>query len=217
MDKPTKTGRPRGRPRKAPPAAENYSEASNLPSHEEWECSQKTEAEVVLAEEDFPDEAFSEDLNITPEGFEKDLKQPLMKRMKIGNAKNFTVAMLVVNGIPQVMIASVMGISLDKLRSKFRFELDHGKAAVNANVAGMLYKRCMEGNVPAIKFYLETQADYKTADKRDPKEGHKDNLTEIERRQIMANMLMEDPRMLAVLKQKMKDVKTESPSTKQLN
>ncbi len=212
-----------GRKKKTLPLVnEHRPAASRLPDKSEWVLEMRSEVEVLPSSKIVDEagevyESDEEELNVTPNAYSKELKQPLMKRMKISSAKNFTVTMLIVNGLPQTMIAQIMNLSLDQLRKTYEFELQHGKAAVNANVAGMLYKKCMEGNVPAIKFYLETQADYTTADKRDPKEGHKDNLTEIERRQIMANMLMEDPRMLAVLKQKMKDVKTESKNPKQLN
>jgi hypothetical protein len=62
-------------------------------------------------------------------------------------------------GTPQQDIARKIGIRSEKtLRKYFRDELDLAATDANASVGGALYKKAMEGNTDAQKFWLERRA-----------------------------------------------------------
>jgi hypothetical protein len=62
-------------------------------------------------------------------------------------------------GTPQQDIARKIGIRSEKtLRKYFRDELDLAALDANASVGGALYRRAMEGNTDAQKFWLERRA-----------------------------------------------------------
>jgi hypothetical protein len=61
-------------------------------------------------------------------------------------------------GIPQDIVAKVLGIDKKTLIKYYREELDTAKAKAIASVAEMLYAQCKQGNVTAMIFYLKTQA-----------------------------------------------------------
>jgi hypothetical protein len=62
-------------------------------------------------------------------------------------------------GTPQQDIARRIGIRSEKtLRKYFRDELDLAATDANANIGSALYKKAMEGNTDAQKFWLERRA-----------------------------------------------------------
>lgn len=60
-------------------------------------------------------------------------------------------------GIPQEMIASIIGVAPKTLRKHFREVLDLGATKANAEIANRLYEIGMEGNVTALIFWLKTR------------------------------------------------------------
>jgi hypothetical protein len=62
-------------------------------------------------------------------------------------------------GTPQQDIARRIGIRSEKtLRKYFREELDLAAMDANASVGGALYRKAMDGNTDAQKFWLERRA-----------------------------------------------------------
>jgi hypothetical protein len=62
-------------------------------------------------------------------------------------------------GTPQQDIARKIGIRSEKtLRKYYRDELDLAATDANASVGGALYRKAMEGNTDAQKFWLERRA-----------------------------------------------------------
>jgi hypothetical protein len=69
------------------------------------------------------------------------------------------VKQLAARGITHEEIARMINIRSPKtLRKFFREELDRGTTEANANVAGALYKKAMDGDTNAQKFWLQTRA-----------------------------------------------------------
>lgn len=60
-------------------------------------------------------------------------------------------------GMDDKIIANLLGIKRDELRSAFPTELASSHDTV-MTVVDALYQRAIDGNVPAIKFYLECRA-----------------------------------------------------------
>lgn len=61
-------------------------------------------------------------------------------------------------GVPVTDIARTCGMCQDTLRKLYRAELEAAVVEANSQVAGMLYKQCMEGNTTAMIFWLKTRA-----------------------------------------------------------
>jgi hypothetical protein len=65
-------------------------------------------------------------------------------------------------GIPQEEIARQIGVRSPKtLRKHFRHELDRGVTEANANVAGALYNKALEGDTAAMKFWLMCRGNWR--------------------------------------------------------
>lgn len=60
-------------------------------------------------------------------------------------------------GLPQEMIACLVGITAKTLRAKYKAELKMGKAKATVNVLQSHYKQCLAGNMTAIIWYEKTQ------------------------------------------------------------
>lgn len=61
-------------------------------------------------------------------------------------------------GLTQERIANALGVSEDILREHYRHELDTAADMANRAVAGKLYQKAMQGNVPCMIFWLKTRA-----------------------------------------------------------
>jgi hypothetical protein len=60
-------------------------------------------------------------------------------------------------GLPHAMIATLLGITENTLRRRYRKELDSGKAKATVSVLQTLYKRCIGGSDTAIIWWTKTQ------------------------------------------------------------
>lgn len=68
-------------------------------------------------------------------------------------------------GVPQEDIAKTVGLGESKLAELYSEELKTAAIEATANVAGMLYKQCLEGNTTAMIFWLKTRGKWReTAD-----------------------------------------------------
>ena len=61
-------------------------------------------------------------------------------------------------GTPQPTLAKILGMATETMSKYYRDELDTAKAQANAQVAGRLYKKAMDGDTTAMIFWLKTQA-----------------------------------------------------------
>lgn len=75
------------------------------------------------------------------------------------------------HGTPQKQIASIIGIAIDTLKKHFREELDNGKEAANAAVAGSLYRNAIAGCVTSQIFWLKCQAGWSEKGPREEDTG----------------------------------------------
>ncbi len=137
-------------------------------------------------------------------------------KVRINSARHMIVAMMTVNGTPKSIIAAVMKMTESALEQEFEFELVNGKTYLDAQVAGQLVKGALKGDFKFVKMYLETKAGYQSADKK-PDEGQKDGLTEVERRQLAANLLTKNPELAETLRQQAKKMKKEDVKPKLMN
>ena len=64
-------------------------------------------------------------------------------------------------GIPQEDIARVLDIDPKTLRLYYRYELDTAGVRANAQVASMLYQKCMRGETASITFWMKTRGGWK--------------------------------------------------------
>lgn len=65
------------------------------------------------------------------------------------------VTAMVGYGIPQLEIASIIGINRTTLAKYFRDEIDTATARANARVAERLFQKALEGDTRASMFWLE--------------------------------------------------------------
>jgi len=79
------------------------------------------------------------------------------------------VADMVSYGIAQKHIALCMGISHVTLTKYYKKEIETASHEANAQVAGMLFAKCMQGDVTSIIFWLKTKAKWKQEDDSDPR------------------------------------------------
>lgn len=75
------------------------------------------------------------------------------------------VTSLAAVGIPQVDIATVLGIDTKTLRKHYRQELDESATKANGAVAGKLYSSAMSGNVSAQIFWCKTRMGWRETNK----------------------------------------------------
>ena len=61
-------------------------------------------------------------------------------------------------GTPQPTLAKILGMSHETMSKYYREELDTAKAQANAQIAGRLFKKAMDGDTTAMIFWLKTQA-----------------------------------------------------------
>lgn len=61
-------------------------------------------------------------------------------------------------GITQTQIARVVGCDEKTLRKYYAEELENAEAKANTQVANVLYKKAMEGDLTAVIFWLKTRA-----------------------------------------------------------
>lgn len=73
------------------------------------------------------------------------------------DAQRQKVKTLVAVGTTYELIAEMLGISWDTLTRHFPNELKIGKAEANARVAGVLFKKAMQGDTTAAIFWMKTQ------------------------------------------------------------
>jgi hypothetical protein len=64
-------------------------------------------------------------------------------------------------GTPQPTLAKILGMATETMSKYYRDELDTAKAQANAQIAGRLYKKAMDGDTTAMIFWLKTQAKWR--------------------------------------------------------
>ena len=111
--------------------------------------------------------------------------------------QKFLVAMMSSTGVPHERQAKALGVNSKTLRKYFKEELQVGRDRAHAEIGGALYKRALDGNVPAQIFYLKTQAGWREAQRLEltGAEG-RDLITDTERHQRLAAILQAKPKLL---------------------
>ena len=111
--------------------------------------------------------------------------------------QKFLVTMMSSTGVPHERQAKALGVNSKTLRKYFKEELQVGRDRAHAEIAGALYKRALDGNVPAQIFYLKTQAGWREAQRLEltGAEGQ-DFITDTERHQRLAAILQAKPKLL---------------------
>ena len=110
--------------------------------------------------------------------------------------QKFLVTMMSSTGIPHERQAKAIGVNSKTLRKYFKEELQLGRNRAHAEIAGALYKRALNGNVPAQIFYLKTQAGWREAQRLELRAEGQDFITETERHQRLAAILHSKPKLL---------------------
>jgi hypothetical protein len=110
--------------------------------------------------------------------------------------QKFLVTMMSSTGVPHERQAKAIGVNSKTLRKYFKEELQLGRNRAHAEIAGALYKRALDGNVPAQIFYLKTQAGWREAQRLELRAEGQDFITETERHQRLAAILQTKPKLL---------------------
>ena len=110
--------------------------------------------------------------------------------------QKFLVTMMSSTGVPHERQAKAIGVNSKTLRKYFKEELQLGRNRAHAEIAGALYKRALDGNVPAQIFYLKTQAGWREAQRLELRAEGQDFITETERHQRLAAILQSKPKLL---------------------
>lgn len=101
-------------------------------------------------------------------------------------------------GIPHEGIACVIDIDEKTLRKYYRSELDKATFKANAQVAGKLYKKCMDGDTTSIIFWLKTRARWRESFENINKNLNVDVMAkdmtprDIEKAQMLYQQLLKD-------------------------
>lgn len=64
-------------------------------------------------------------------------------------------------GFPIKKIAKVVAVSENVMRRIYKDEVENTKLKCGANVAGMLYNKCLKGDTASVIFYCKTQLGFK--------------------------------------------------------
>ena len=110
--------------------------------------------------------------------------------------QKFLVTMMSSTGVPHERQAKAIGVNSKTLRKYFKEELQLGRNRAHAEIAGALYKRALDGNVPAQIFYLKTQAGWREAQRLELRAEGQGFITETERHQRLAAILHSKPKLL---------------------
>ena len=110
--------------------------------------------------------------------------------------QKFLVTIMSSTGVPHERQAKAIGVNSKTLRKYFKEELQLGRNRAHAEIAGALYKRALDGNVPAQIFYLKTQAGWREAQRLELRAEGQDFITETERHQRLAAILHSKPKLL---------------------
>ena len=110
--------------------------------------------------------------------------------------QKFLVTMMSSTGVPHERQAKALGVNSKTLRKYFKEELQLGRNRAHAEIAGALYKRALDGNVPAQIFYLKTQAGWREAQRLELRAEGQGFITETERHQRLAAILQTKPKLL---------------------
>ena len=110
--------------------------------------------------------------------------------------QKFLVTMMSSTGVPHERQAKAIGVNSKTLRKYFKEELQLGRNRAHTEIAGALYKRALDGNVPAQIFYLKTQAGWREAQRLELRAEGQDFITETERHQRLAAILHSKPKLL---------------------
>jgi len=110
--------------------------------------------------------------------------------------QKFLVTIMSSTGVPHERQAKAIGVNSKTLRKYFKEELQLGRNRAHAEIAGALYKRALDGNVPAQIFYLKTQAGWREAQRLELRAEGQDFITETERHQRLAAILQAKPKLL---------------------
>ena len=114
------------------------------------------------------------------------------------------------NGVKHPDQARALNCGEKTLLKYFREELTFGKMRATAHVSGALYKNAMSGNVSAQIFWLKAQGGWREADRLEITGADgKDLLTDTEREQRLAAILMNLPTKKPIEVTEVKRVKTE--------
>ena len=103
------------------------------------------------------------------------------------------VIMMSTNGIKPHHQAEAIGVSMKVLQKHFKHELAFGKLKANTKVSNSLYQKALEGNVPAMIFWLKSQAGWREADRLELTGANGKslgNLTDTDKEQRMLSVLM---------------------------
>jgi hypothetical protein len=109
------------------------------------------------------------------------------------DAHKMDVVMMSTNGIKPHIQAESLGISMKVLNKYFKHELDYGKMRANTKVSNALYEKAIEGNVPAMIFWLKSQGGWREADRLELTGANGKalgNLTDTDKEQRMLSVLM---------------------------
>ena len=110
--------------------------------------------------------------------------------------QKFLVTIMSSTAVPHERQAKALGVNSKTLRKYFKEELQLGRNRAHAEIAGALYKRALDGNVPAQIFYLKTQAGWREAQRLELRAEGQDFITETERHQRLAAILHSKPKLL---------------------
>ena len=80
---------------------------------------------------------------------------------KVTSAAQKTVEAMVAYGIPERVIAGIVGCSEPTLRKHFSAEIDQAQSRANAKVAETLYQQAIAGNTTAMIFWLKCRAGWR--------------------------------------------------------
>lgn len=89
-------------------------------------------------------------------------------RIEIGEAARADVRRFAEIGVPHIVIARILGVSVSTLRRRCRAELDAGVEVANARIALTLFETAMAGNTTAMLWWEKTRAGRKELAGGDP-------------------------------------------------
>jgi len=105
-------------------------------------------------------------------------------------------------GLSKATIANVLGVKPASLATYFGHELEYGEEILKTRIASILVKKALDGNVPAITFFLKAKAGWRDQDKEKPQDDENKTISDVERNQRLVSLLMSSPQLIAAMKKK---------------
>lgn len=113
-----------------------------------------------------------------------------------------SIQVMIAAGVKKSAVARLLGMTPANLSNNYHTEMEYGSDILTTRMVNILVQKGLDGNVPAIIFYLKSKAGWKEADKSDLQDADRAAISSIERNQRLMALFMSNPQLLEQMKQR---------------